>query len=1149
MKIKLLLATLVALGVTAINSQAQSTDIVFTASAGYTNGNLVGQQNWTLGGGNTADWQVNTSGGGSATVSSNAVNYSSVNYALGTKLANGYKGFVDFSFTVGATNASALNVVAFSVADSSNSYHGPGFELKAQPGGQFSFDIYNTAALTGGWSSTANFAGSNLGVANTSGTGTSANLRFSFITTPAGGGTSWTTVLTLTNLTTGLQVGTTLTQNWTASSGQGLASHVNLAAGQLNTSTLSGSASVNQIAIGPNYYTLTYNAGANGTISGTTPQTVAYLSSGSTVTALATNANYSFTSWSDGVTAANRTDTALIGGTNVTANFTWNYTMPLVIGFPASAGYTNGNLVGQQNWTLGGGNTADWQVNTNGSGSATITSNAPNGSAVKYGMGTLTLSNGYSGLADFSFTVGATNASQQGVFYMDILDSTNANKGPNFEMHAQPGGGFQMDIYNTAAVSGGYTSTTFTGSSIGITNGIGTSANLRWNFTTAPAGGGTNWTTILTLSNLTTGTLVSTVTQHWTDATGQGLATTLYMADGAFNTTTLNGSLSVNQIAMGPIPVLAQTTVNGFTGTEGYTNGNLGGQKNWSASSAWQVNTNGNGYATVSSSAANYASVAYTLGWPLINGYSGLADFSFTVGATNASTQNVVIFTIQDSGNGNKGPALELKAQPGGLFSFDIYNNAALTGASVSTANFNGSNLGITNGTGISANLRFSFITTPAGGGTNWTTLLTLTNLTTGLQVGSVTQNWTDATGQGLATTLNMSSGALNTSTLSGSVSVDQIAIAPNSYKLTYNAGTGGTISGTTPQTVAYLSSGTTVTALATNANYSFSSWSDGVATANRTDTALTGGTNVTANFAWNYNAPIVDGFTATEGFTNGNLSGQNHWGSTAPTGWLVDTNGNGSAYASSSTVSFASVTNALGTPLTNGYSGLVDFSFTVGATNASQKEVVAFMIQDAANSYKGPAFELQAQPGGLFSFDIYNTAALTGGFVGTANFSGSSLGIPSSTGTSANLRFSFTTTPVGGGTSWTTVLTLTNLDTGLQVGSVTQNWTDATGPGWASVISMNDGALSTLSGSVSVDQFAIGPVGAILPAAPSTSTTTFISIENLGAGQFVLQWANGGTLQETTNLVTGSWQPVSGATSPYTNTLTGAQAFYRVHP
>ncbi|MEI6074118.1 MAG: hypothetical protein WCS94_01005 [Verrucomicrobiota bacterium] len=87
--------------------------------------------------------------------------------------------------------------------------------------------------------------------------------------------------------------------------------------------------------------------------------------------------------------------------------------------FTASAGFTNGNLSGQKNWTG-----SSWQVNTNGSGAATVTSNAPNGSGVSYGMGTLTLSNGYSGLADFSFTVGATNASQQGVFYMDILDST-----------------------------------------------------------------------------------------------------------------------------------------------------------------------------------------------------------------------------------------------------------------------------------------------------------------------------------------------------------------------------------------------------------------------------------------------------------------------------------------------------------------------------------------------------------------------------------------------------------------------------------------------------------------------------------------------------------------------------------------------------
>jgi hypothetical protein len=56
-----------------------------------------------------------------------------------------------------------------------------------------------------------------------------------------------------------------------------------------------------------NSYTLTYLAGANGTISGTTPQTVAYGTSGTAVTAVS-NTGYHFVKWSDGVTSATRTD-------------------------------------------------------------------------------------------------------------------------------------------------------------------------------------------------------------------------------------------------------------------------------------------------------------------------------------------------------------------------------------------------------------------------------------------------------------------------------------------------------------------------------------------------------------------------------------------------------------------------------------------------------------------------------------------------------------------------------------------------------------------------------------------------------------------------------------------------------------------------
>lgn len=76
-----------------------------------------------------------------------------------------------------------------------------------------------------------------------------------------------------------------------------------------------------------NTYTLTYTAGANGTISGTTPQTVNYGASGSAVTAVA-NTNYHFVKWSDGNTSNPRTDTNVTGNLTVTANFTNGLPVP-----------------------------------------------------------------------------------------------------------------------------------------------------------------------------------------------------------------------------------------------------------------------------------------------------------------------------------------------------------------------------------------------------------------------------------------------------------------------------------------------------------------------------------------------------------------------------------------------------------------------------------------------------------------------------------------------------------------------------------------------------------------------------------------------------------------------------------------------------
>jgi hypothetical protein len=68
------------------------------------------------------------------------------------------------------------------------------------------------------------------------------------------------------------------------------------------------------------YFTLTYTAGANGTVTGPSPQTVASGGSGQAVTAVP-NAGKAFVNWSDASVQNPRTDTNVSGNVTVTANF------------------------------------------------------------------------------------------------------------------------------------------------------------------------------------------------------------------------------------------------------------------------------------------------------------------------------------------------------------------------------------------------------------------------------------------------------------------------------------------------------------------------------------------------------------------------------------------------------------------------------------------------------------------------------------------------------------------------------------------------------------------------------------------------------------------------------------------------------------
>jgi len=94
-----------------------------------------------------------------------------------------------------------------------------------------------------------------------------------------------------------------------------------------------------------NQYVLTYTAGANGSISGSTSQTVDHGTDGSAVTAVP-NTGYSFTSWSDGSTSASRTDANVTANVSVTANFTINrYTLTYAAG-------ANGSISGSTSQTV-----------------------------------------------------------------------------------------------------------------------------------------------------------------------------------------------------------------------------------------------------------------------------------------------------------------------------------------------------------------------------------------------------------------------------------------------------------------------------------------------------------------------------------------------------------------------------------------------------------------------------------------------------------------------------------------------------------------------------------------------------------------------------------------------------------------------------
>jgi hypothetical protein len=91
-------------------------------------------------------------------------------------------------------------------------------------------------------------------------------------------------------------------------------------------------------------------------------------------------------------------------------------------------------------------------------------------------------------------------------------------------------------------------------------------------------------------------------------------------------------------------------------------------------------------------------------------------------------------------------------------------------------------------------------------------------------------------------------SNPLSLSPITGSITVTA-HFAPDTYALTYSAGAHGSLTGNASQSVDFGGSGTAVTAVPAP-GYHFVRWSDGVTTATRIDTNVSGAITVTASFA-----------------------------------------------------------------------------------------------------------------------------------------------------------------------------------------------------------------------------------------------------------------------------------------------------------
>jgi len=559
-------------------------------------------------------------------------------------------------------------------------------------------------------------------------------------------------------------------------------------------------------------YTLTYTAGSGGTISGISPQTINHGSSGTQITAVP-NTGYDFVQWSDGLMTASRTDSNVTANISVTAQFsaqTTDYTLT----YTAGAG---GTIVGTTPQVVppGGDGTQVTATPNTGYSFSSWTGTHPGGTAARTDTN---VQSDITVTANFTINTYTVN-------YWVMGNEGGTIFGEATQLVQYGGSGTQV----TAVPASGYV---FSHWSDGVTNPTRTDTNItsirRYTayFDAAPDAS-TDYSFIRT-SIGNTGSI-----QIWTVPSTGVYRITTYGAMGIFDVSSyqsypggkgakMSGEFSLNagdrlRILVGQV---GQAINSGYGAAGGGTfvvkEVSSGGDLMYDGQRVVPLIVSGGGGGR--SWLTGYTEYNYLA--DAVVGVSGSSAYTGALGGTDGNGGAGADTTSSGGGGGGYYTAGGDAAGTGKGGSSFLAGGVGGLGATSRAGGFGGGG-GSSNGPGAGGGW--------SGGGGSGT-------LTARISGGGGSYN----------------SGANQTNeggVRKGNGLVEIKLVGVSEYTLTYTAGAGGTISGTSPQTVSSGGSGTQVTAVP-NTGYDFVQWSDGIMTAARTDTNVTANKSVTAQFA-----------------------------------------------------------------------------------------------------------------------------------------------------------------------------------------------------------------------------------------------------------------------------------------------------------